>query len=110
MKTIITLLALLLVTSVTVRAAEDVEALWKKNCTSCHGADGKGKTKAGRQAKVKDFTDAEYQKTFTDEFATKRLKEGIIEDGKERMKPFGDKLTDAEIKELLAFVRAFAKN
>jgi mono/diheme cytochrome c family protein len=109
MKSIIAGVAVLLATGMTVSAADDVAALWKEHCTSCHGANGKGKTKAGRKAKVKDFTDAEYQKKFTDEFATKRLKEGIMEDGKERMKPFGDKLKDDEIKELLAYVRKFAK-
>lgn len=87
----------------------DVEALWKKNCMSCHGKDGKGRTKAGRIAKVKDFTDAEYQKSFTDEKAIQRLIEGIEENGKQRMKPFGEKLSKSEMNELLAYVRQFAK-
>lgn len=109
MKSMIAAVAVFLIGGVAAQSADDVAAMWKEHCTSCHGANGKGKTKAGRKAKVKDFTDAEYQKKFTDEFAIKRLKEGIKEDGKERMKPFGDKLTDAQMKDLLAYVRKFAK-
>ena len=40
-------------------------AVFAANCASCHGKDGKGATKAGRMAGVKDFTDAAYQKGKT---------------------------------------------
>ncbi len=93
-----------------VNANADAEANWKKNCASCHGNDGKGKTRAGRKAKVKDQTDAKVQKAYTDDQAFKHLKEGMKDDkGKEQMKPYGDKLSDAEIKDLIAYVRKFAK-
>jgi len=85
--------------------AEAVDKNWSKHCVSCHGKDGKGKTKAGRQAKVKDLTNAKYQESFTDEGAFKNTKEGMTVDGKEAMKPFKDKLSDQEIKDLIAFVR-----
>ena len=39
--------------------AMDVPALWKKNCASCHGEDGKGQTKAGKTKKVEDLTNPE---------------------------------------------------
>jgi len=84
---------------------ESVQQNWTKHCLSCHGKDGKGKTKAGRQAKVKDLTDAKYQETFDDTKAFTVLKEGLKIDGKEAMKPFRDKLSDQEIKDLVAFVR-----
>src|SRR4051812_38391393 len=51
-----------------VRAADAVEA-YSKNCASCHGKDGAGKTKAGKQVSVGDLTDAAHQKSFTDEEA-----------------------------------------
>jgi hypothetical protein len=38
--------ALLVVGAVSVRAA-DAKATWEKDCTKCHGPDGKGKTKMG---------------------------------------------------------------
>jgi len=37
------------------------------------------------------------------------VKEGLKEDGKEKMKPSRDKLTDDEIKALVAHVRSFKK-
>jgi len=87
----------------------DVEENWSKNCASCHGKDGKGQTKAGKKAGVKDMTEAKYQQDLTDEKAIAAIKDGIKEEGKDKMKPFGQKLNDDEIKALLAKVRDFKK-
>ncbi|MDA1275057.1 MAG: cytochrome c [Verrucomicrobia bacterium] len=106
MKKLILITATLLVAA-TVSLRADVTENWKKNCASCHGNDGKGNTKAGKKAKVKDMTEAKYQEALTDEKMAKQIKEGMKEDGKEIMKPFGDKLTDDEIKALVAYVRKF---
>src|SRR6185295_12159950 len=90
--------------------AADVQENWTKNCASCHGKDGKGDTKAGKKAEVKDLTDAAYQASFTDEQMFKQIKEGMKDkSGKERMKPFADKLNDEEVKALVAHVRALKK-
>ncbi len=90
--------------------AADVKENWEKHCASCHGKDGKGETKAGKKAEVKDLTDAKYQAAFTDEQMFKQIKEGMKDkNGKERMKPFGDKLNDDEMKALVALVRSFKK-
>lgn len=99
---------LLLVGTATLRAA-DVAENWTKHCGSCHGADGTAKTKAGRMAGAKDLTDAAYQKQFTDEQILQRLKDGVTDKGKEKMKPFKGTLTDEELKALVQKVRAFAK-
>lgn len=110
MKMRIALLTAVIVSgSVCLRAA-DVNENWTKHCGSCHGKDGKGQTKAGKMADAKDFTDAKYQESFTDEDAMKQVKLGLKDkNGKERMKPFQEKLTDAEINELMAYVRKFKK-
>jgi mono/diheme cytochrome c family protein len=80
---------------------------WAKNCAACHGPDGAGHTKAGRMAQVKNLTDPKYQATFTDEQATKQIKEGLKDStGKEKMKAFGDVFSDAEIKALVDYVRS----
>lgn len=93
-----------------VSQAGDVAENWGKHCASCHGKDGKGETKAGRKADVKDLTDAAYQGTFTDEQMFKDLKEGLKDkSGKEKMKPFASKLTAEEIKALGAHVRKLKK-
>ena len=81
-----------------------------KFCASCHGKDGAGHTKAGKQVKGKDLTDATVQKSLTDDVAFKDLKEGLTEkDGTVRMKPMAEKMSDDEIKAVVAYVRTFAK-
>ena len=88
--------------------AADLQENWNKNCVSCHGKDGKGQTKAGRMADVKDFTDAKYQASFDDEHAFKQVKEGLKDkSGKDRMKPFAEKLSDDEIKDLVKHIRNY---
>lgn len=87
----------------------EVAENWTKHCVSCHGKDGKGQTKAGRMAGVKDQTDAQYQAGLKDDKMFTSIKEGLKEEGKEKMKPFKDKLSDDEIKALIAKVRLFKK-
>jgi len=88
--------------------AADVQENWNKNCVSCHGKDGKGQTKAGRMADVKDFTDPKVQAAFNDDHAFKQIKEGLKDkNGKDRMKPFAEKLSDDEIKALIKQVRTY---
>ncbi|MGA2173726.1 MAG: cytochrome c [Verrucomicrobiota bacterium] len=88
--------------------ADDAAANWDKTCQKCHGADGKGDTKIGKKMEVKDFTDATYQASFTDEQATKAIKEGIKDGDKTKMKA-AEGLSDDDIKALVAKVRAFKK-
>ena len=82
----------------------EVAENWAKNCASCHGKDGTGSTVMGKKLGVENYTDAKAQAKFTDEEAAK-----IIKDGKDKMKPFKDKLTDDEIKALVGYVRSFKK-
>jgi cytochrome c553 len=97
---------LALAASTAALTAADVGAIWEKSCQKCHGADGKGQTKMGAKLEIKDFTDAKYQASFTDEKATKAIKEGIKDGDKTRMKAAED-LSDDDIKALVAKVRAF---
>ena len=89
-------------------AAADAKAIYDKDCAKCHGPDCKGQTRMGKQAGAKDYTDATVQAEFTDEQATKAIKEGVKVKGKEVMKP-ADKLSDDDIKGLVAYIRAFKK-
>jgi|SRR4051812_11489653 cytochrome c553 len=101
--------AALVAGSLCARAADATEN-WNKLCASCHGKDGKAQTKAGKMAETKDLTDATYQASFTDDQAEKQIKEGLKDkSGKDRMKPFAGKLTDDEIKALVAHARSFKK-
>ncbi len=93
---------------ITARAA-DVKDNWDKSCAKCHGADGKGDTKMGHKLGIKDYTDAKVQAAFTDDQATKAIKEGVKDkDDNVLMKPV-DGLSDDEVKALVAYVRAFKK-
>jgi mono/diheme cytochrome c family protein len=87
--------------------ADDVNTIWDTNCTACHGKDGKGSTMMGRKLDIKDLTDVKVQASFTDADATKTIKEGVTVNGTEKMKAFGDKLSDDDIKALVAQVRSF---
>ena len=105
-----TILVLAVMSAALVSMGADVQENWTKNCASCHGKEGKGDTKAGKKANVKDLTDAKYQASFTDEQMFKQIKEGLKDkDGKEKMKAFGGTLSDEDIKALIAHVRGLKK-
>ena len=88
----------------------DAGANYAQYCASCHGKDGAGHTKAGRLLKVRDLTDAQVQKSFTDVVAVKDLTDGLQDkDGNVQMKPMKDKLSDDEIKAVVAYVRTLVK-
>jgi mono/diheme cytochrome c family protein len=59
--------------------------------------------------KVKDLTDAAYQKSFTDADAIKSLAEGMTVDGVKKMNSFSEKLSADEIKGVVAYVRTLSK-
>lgn len=88
--------------------ADDPKAIYEKECTKCHGPDGKGQTKMGQKLKVKDYTDAKVQAELKDDAATKAVKEGLKDGEKTLMKP-AEGLTDADIKGLIAHMRSFKK-
>ena len=82
---------------------------WDNNCAKCHGADGSGSTKIGKKLKLKDYTDAAVQTNLKDDEMVKAIKEGVSEGGKEKMKAFKDDLPDAEITDLVAYIRKMKK-
>jgi cytochrome c551/c552 len=90
-------------------SAGDAKEIFEKNCTKCHGPDGKGQTKMGQKVGIKDYSDAKVQAGFTDEEAVKALKEGLKDkEGKVLMKP-AENVTDDDIKALIATMRSFKK-
>ena len=95
----------MLVTSLAFRAAvpaDNGEAVFKKNCVMCHGADGKGFA----ALKTPDFTDPKWQASMKD----KQMRD-IIKDGKKgtAMAAFGDKMSDAEITAVIGYIRSLKK-
>jgi mono/diheme cytochrome c family protein len=101
--------AALLALGVATANAEEAKVLYEKNCASCHGKDGVGKTTMGRKEGVKDYTDPKSWEGLTDEKAFESVKEGMTENGKVKMKPFAEKLKDDEIKAVIAYLKTFKK-
>lgn len=88
--------------------AAPVAENWENHCAKCHGADGKGQTKAGRKLNVKDYTNAKVQAEMKDDEMIKATADGVLDkNGKERMKGYKDELSSKEIEELVAYVRKF---
>src|SRR5215472_6159527 len=100
MKKLLTVLAVLgfmVVAGSALAVADDAEALYKSKCQVCHGPDGKGSV-AGQKIGVKDFHSPEVQKMSDDELfnSTKQ--------GKGKMPPYDNKLTDDQIKQLIKYI------
>jgi mono/diheme cytochrome c family protein len=109
MKPIVSIVVSLLAASVMSTWAADPKALWDANCAQCHGKNGHADTKMGKTLNAKDLTDPKVQAEFTDAKATQSIKEGVKQNGKTTMKAFGGKLTDDEVKALVAYVRTLKK-
>jgi len=102
-KILLTSLALPL--AVTLGRAAPATENWENECASCHGADGKAQTKQGKKLKLRDYTDPKVQAELKDDAMFKAIKEGVVENGKERMKAFAETFSDDEIKALVAHIR-----
>ena len=100
LKAIVLILAVALAPAV---FAADGAAVYKAKCASCHGADGKGQSPLGKKMGLRDLGSPEVQKQ-TD----KELYDWTAI-GKGKMPGYKDKLTDEEIKALVAHMRTFAK-
>lgn len=102
------LLALALATTASLSAA-DAKTNYEKNCAGCHGKTGKGDTKLGQKFEARDYTDPKVQASLKDDNMFKVIKEGLKRGEKVIMKPYSDKFTDEEIKELVKYMRDFKK-
>ncbi len=109
MKRLAITIAILFAAALTQARAADAKETWEKDCSKCHGADGKGDTKMGKKLEVRDLTDPKVQASFTDEQALKSTKEGVKAEGKTKMPAFADKLSDDEIKAVVTYLRSFKK-
>ena len=87
----------------------DPKTNWMNNCMQCHGPDGSANTSMGKALNAKDLTNATIQSSFTDAEAAAAIKDGVTKDGMTRMLAFSGKLSDDEIKALVAYVRTLKK-
>jgi len=93
-------------TSLAAKAATS-EELFMRNCSACHGKDGKGNTPAGKKIGAKDLT---ISKTTPAEIL-KQINEGKKDNkGVVKMPAFGGKIPDNEIQTLADFILGLRKN
>lgn len=86
--------------------ARTAQEIFEQRCVACHGEDGKGQTKKGRELKAKDFTRSRWQKHTSDREIVSVITNGIP---KKKMPAFKDKLSAEEIGSLVPYLRAFGK-
>lgn len=84
-------------------SGEDVAALWKAKCSSCHAADGSGATPAGKKLAVHDMRSPAVQQMKDAELVE------ITAKGKNKMPAYEKKLTEQQIKDLVAYIRTLGK-
>ena len=101
MKLIMSVIVAIIIASSGAAFGADGAALWAQNCASCHGKDGSGNTAMGKKLGVKDYTKSQ---GFSDAEAA-----NVIKSGKGKMKGYKAKLSDADVKALVAYVRGLKK-
>jgi cytochrome c6 len=84
-------------------AADDAAATFKAKCAMCHGADGKGDTPVGKKMGIRDLTSPDVQKMSDDELIA------ITTKGKNKMPAYENKLSAAQIKDIVTYIRQLAK-
>lgn len=103
--------------SITVLGAEKktvdprrIMPLYRRHCALCHGSDGKGETRGGKKAGVKDYSNPEVAKKLMEEkkMVNNLLKGLKSKDGKLLMAPFERKLKDYEALALIKYMQKFS--
>jgi cytochrome c6 len=72
---------------------------FKAKCAMCHGADGSASTGMGKSMGLKPLGSPDVQKMSNAELTT------VVTDGKGKMPAFKGKLTDAQISDVVAYVK-----
>ena len=105
----------LLLAAAALPAAQGKEAAadnYRTYCVQCHGLDGNGRGINIRDMSVqpRDHTDAKAMSGRSDEALFKVVKEGgPAIDKSVLMPPWGDSLSDEEIKEMVTYLRGLCK-
>ena len=76
---------------------------YKSKCQSCHGADGSGNTPAGKSMKAKPFSSPDIVSASDADLIAD------TKNGKGKMPAYAGKLTDDQIKDVVAHIRTLQK-
>ena len=80
------------------------KSIFTSKCAICHGPKGDGNSPIGKTLNVPDFHSAQAQKM------TEAEVKAIITNGKNKMPAFKDTLTDAQIDQVIDYVRRLESN
>ena len=83
--------------------AQDGAATYKSKCQMCHAADGSGNTPAGKSTKVNPFNSPDIVKMSDDDLIA------VTKKGKNKMPAYAGKLSDDQIKDVVAYIRTLQK-
>ena len=81
-----------------------VSAIYNRRCASCHGKDGRAKTFKAKFNDARNLTNSQWQDGVSDE----QLYNSIM-NGRGKMPPFGKKLTEDQVDDLVKYVRSLKK-
>jgi cytochrome c6 len=95
--------AMMCLLSTPVNAQGGGEKIYKAKCASCHGPDGMGATAAGKATKARDFCSEEVKKETDEDWTS------VIMKGKNKMPAYDKKITDAEVRDVVAYIRGLCK-
>jgi len=105
-----TVLALILLPHPVPRNATPVQRLYLTYCAECHGADGRGSWRAALFIlRPGNLTEPGVLAGRSDEYLFDLLKDGGAPIGKPGMPAFGYHLSDQQIRDVVEYVKAFAK-
>ena len=83
--------------------AQDGAATYKAKCQMCHGATGMADTPAGKSTKARPFNDPDVMKMSDADLIN------ITTNGHGKMPAYKGKLTDAQIKDVVAYIHTLQK-
>jgi len=96
------MLAIVCLFTLSAHSQDTGEKTYKAKCAACHGVDGAG-TSAGKAMKARDFCSDEVKKETAAEMTD------IIVKGKNKMPSYDKKLSDAEVKDVVAYIKGLCK-
>jgi cytochrome c6 len=93
----------LLLATGTVSFAQDAAGTYKSKCQMCHGATGMADTPAGKSTKARPFNSQDVMKMSDDDLIK------VTTNGHGKMPAYKGKLTDAQIKDVVAYIHTLQK-
>jgi len=103
LKQIVRTCLVMLLAAGTASFAQDAAATYKSKCQMCHGATGMADTPAGKSTKARPFNDPDVLKMSDDDLIN------VTTNGHNKMPAYKGKLSDAHIKDLIAYIHTLQK-